>query len=421
MVFLVLAGCSDSPSSAVDDLRQAKPTENWKRDVVSTKLEVDLAEKKGTAHIEVATSSKTGLSFEVGDLSIESVRDERGELPFRIEGSHLHVGLAAKRSGTIEIAYGFHERTALEGQTEAGVTFTWPTFCGNLFPCKSDPADGLRFELSLTGVPSGATAVFPAAIEADAPSYMLAWAVGDYTKLDLGETDAGTRVAAWYLPGEKTAATDGTRDLRDVFDWLEKTYGAYLYGAEVGSVSAPWGGGAFGGMEHHPFWHVSQGSMGDRETHAHEAAHGWFGDGVRIACWEDLTLSEGTVSYLTARALEATAGADAGDDVWASYEQRLDAVIASNDRVARPEGCNQIDVLNDFWNDVVYMKGAFFYRAVEAEVGREALDRTIASFYAEHRGEAASVDDMLEAIRAETGFDPEQLAEGWLRSFGRPD
>src|SRR5439155_6115404 len=135
-------------------------------------------------------------------------------------------------------------------------------------------------------------------IPADAPSYMLAWAVGDYTKVDLGTTSAGRKVSVSYLPGGKAAALAGTKHLPQYFDWLERTYGGYLFGNEVGSVSAAWGAGAFGGMEHHPFWHISNGSLGDAETHAHEAAHGWFGDGVRIACWEDLTLSEGTVSYL---------------------------------------------------------------------------------------------------------------------------
>lgn len=418
---LLVLGCSDGTSSQSEDLKQSKPAKNWSRDVVSTELDVDLEGNRATARIEVGASKRTGVSFEVGDLSIESVRDEKGPLPFKQDGSRLDVGYAAKRSGTIEIAYGFRDHTELQGATSKGLTFTWPSFCGNLFPCKSDPSDGLRFELSLSGVPSGAKAIFPPAIEADAPAYMLAWAVGDYTEIDLGKTASGTSVRAWYLPGEKQATTKGTAHLRDVVEWYEQTYGDYLFGDVVGSVSAEWGGGAFGGMEHHPFWHVSRGSMGDEETHAHEAAHGWFGDGVRIECWEDLTLSEGTTSYVTARALEATAGKAAGDGVWASYEQRLDSVVALQDRVARPEGCNQVDVLNDLWNDVVYMKGAFFYRAVEAEIGREALDRILAGFYAAHREKAAGVDDMLDAIREESGFDPEPLADVWLRSLGRPE
>jgi aminopeptidase N len=66
------------------------------------------------------------------------------------------------------------------------------------------------------------------------------------------------------------------------------------------------------------------------------------------------------------------------------------------------------------------MKGAFFYRAVEQEVGREAIDRALAAFYAEHAGGAASMRDMLRAIEEQTGFDPKELANAWLMSLGRP-
>lgn len=52
----------------------------------------------------------------------------------------------------------------------------------------------------------------------------------------------------------------GGAHLRQVFDWLETTYGEYLFGDEVGSVSVAWGPGAYGGMEHHPYWHVASGA-----------------------------------------------------------------------------------------------------------------------------------------------------------------
>ena len=74
---------------------------------------------------------------------------------------------------------------------------------------------------------------------------------------------AGTKVGVWYKTGGKTAAMSGTRFLADSFNWFEKTYGAYPCGSEVGSVSADWGGGDYGGMEHHPYWHIGRTSMND--------------------------------------------------------------------------------------------------------------------------------------------------------------
>jgi aminopeptidase N len=414
-------GEDDGIGSEVAEARSYEPKTNWKRDLLSTDLAIDLESHTATAVIDVAASTRQGTSLEVPGLHIESVAGERGPLSYRVEDGRLDIGMRARRPDTLTIQYSFDLHTKLEGALETGTTFLWPHFCGNLFPCKSAPDEGTRFALSLTGVADDALAVFPKRIDADAPAYMLAWAIGDYTQIELGTTSAGRNVSVYYLPGEKTAATAGTRNLVEVFDWLERSYGGYIFGNDVASVSADWGPGAFGGMEHHPLWHVSHDSMGDEETHAHEAAHGWFGDGVRIACWEDLTLSEGTVSYLTARAMEAVSGSTVGSRVWADYEERLADVIASEDRLAWPEGCNQIDVLNDLWNEVPYMKGAFFYRAVEDQIGRAALDAAIARFYADNKGGAAGMQDMLDTIERETGYDASELADDWLRSMGRPD
>jgi hypothetical protein len=427
-VFLLLVGASGAASfgcggtetaSASDDLSAKKPTENWKRDILSTDLAVDLASDRATATIHVAESTRTGASFEVGGLEIESVEGASGRLEYRVVEGRLDVGLAAHQEAELTIAYRFTKRTKQQGAMKGGLAFTWPNYCGNLFPCKSTPSDGLRFGLELEGVPEGKAAIYPTEIPADAPAYMLSWAVGDYTTKKLGTTAAGTNVSVFHLPGEATAASKGTAHLVAAFEWFERTYGAYTFGKEVGSVSAAWGAGAFGGMEHHPFWHVSSDSMADEETHVHEAAHGWFGDGVRLACWEDLTLSEGTTSYVTARAIAATAGKAAGDAVWQDYEVRL-AAVAGN--VAWPDAaCNSVDVEQSLWNDSVYMKGAFFYRAVEQQIGAPALDRAIARFYRERHGQAAGVRDMLDTIEAETGFDATPLATAWLQSEVVPD
>lgn len=431
VLLAVLAACSAPPSgvdAAVDaggepdaglDAGPPPVAVDRTRDILRTDLALDLAAHRGTAALSLAASSSTGASFEVGDLTISKVTGPGGPLNFSVAQGWLDVGVPVSAAPTtISVEYTFRDHSNFDGWVaSSGVSFLWPYFCGNLFPCHSAPADGLSFTMAVTGAPAGKTVVFPATIPADAPSYMPAIAVGDYTYLKLGTTDAGTEVGVYYLPGELSAAQQGTRHLDRAFDWYERTYGAYTFGAKVASVSAKWGPGSYGGMEHHPYWHVSSASMNDQETHFHEAAHGWFGDGVRIACWEDFVLSEGTVSYLAARALEAVDGVD----IWPAYQQQLDDAIAAGDTIALPSTCNAIDLLHDkLWSNVPYMKGAFFFRAVEQQVGKPALDRALAKFYREHVGRAARMQELLDVIRSETGFDPTTLANGWLRSLGHP-
>ena len=245
---------------------------------------------------------------------------------------------------------------------------------------------------------------------------MLAWAVGAYTKKQLGVTTAGTKVSTAWLPGGETAALAGTKHLVQAFDWYEQNLGPYSFGHDVASVSVVWGEGMYGGMEHHPYWHVAKDAMNDEVTHVHEAAHGWFGDGVRLRCWEDFVLSEGTVSYLAARALGKVAGAAKEASVWAEYKDELDAAIAEGGAPAWPQGCGQIDILRDkLFTNLPYMQGAFFYKDVAAQIGADKLDQIIGDFYKANRNKAAGMQQMIDAIKAASGFDPTPIAEARLR------
>lgn len=412
----IVAGCAAGGDGDSDDLDD----QDWldgKGDgasavnIAATHLDVDLAARTAVATLELEHNGNVAL--EASGLDIGGVRDDRGNRHFSIREGRL---LVSRVQGSLIVSYGFAIHDHSDGLLPGGSTLIWPYFCGNLFPCHSQPADGTTFTLALAGVPDNKSAVFAPDIAAEAPPYMLAWAVGAYQRTELGTTTSGTRVATYWLPNGETAAKTGTRHLRDVFDWYEQTLGPYTFGDDVASVSVVWGPGQFGGMEHHPYWHVAKEAMNDEVTHAHEAAHGWFGDGVRLRCWEDFVLSEGTVSYLAARALAVTAGPTMEAKVWAEYQSELESAEADGGAPAWPRGCNQIDILKDnLFTNLPYMEGAFFYRDVAAQVGVDVLDGVIARFYRAHVGRAASMQDMVDAIAADTGFDPAPLVASRLR------
>jgi len=396
------------------------------QDTLSTALTVNLAERKATAAITARPAPGAAeLRFEVGNLTDLRVSQGGEPLEAKVENGELRVELPevgeAGAAATLSIEYGLQHGASFDGLLPSGATFIWPYFCGNLFPCRSNPRDGLTFRLSLQGVPEGQIAVFPQTIAADAPPYMLAWAVGAYQHQEIGRTTAGTRLHVYFLPGEEKSAPAATKGLEKFFDRFERTLGPYAFGPDAGSVSVAWGPGAYGGMEHHPYWHISSSSIGEQEVHVHEAGHGWFGNGVRIRCWEDFVLSEGTTSYITARAIGAVNGTFAERRVWSRYRTQLDTAVRDRDAIAWPDSCGQVDVLKDgLFSSIPYMKGALFLKAVADRVGAEKLDRVLGSFYQKHVGAAQGMGDLLDAIRDETGFDPWPLAQAWLRSLGVP-
>lgn len=359
-------------------------------------------------------------SFEAAGLEVRSVTLHDRPVPYRHDGLALHVGVPASPEPlALTVRYRFADPADYGWKSGEHGPLLWPDLCGQVFPCRSSPAEGQRFALALEGVPAGWSAIYPARIELDAPAYVLSWALGAYEHRDLGQTPAGTRLSLWLTPALRAAGAKGTASLVAAFAWAERVLGPYPYGDHAGSVAMAWDGVPFGGMEHHPFWHVAARQFGDDETHVHEALHGWFGNGVRLRCWEDLVLSEGTTSWLSVEALREAAGAERAERLWRSFERRLQRAVASRDQVVWPEGCGETDARRLF-HDVTYMKGAFFLQAVAERTDTDGLLAALATFYRERRGTAAGVADLLEHIRRETGFDPRPLAEAWLRSRGIP-
>jgi aminopeptidase N len=395
--------------------------DNRDRDLLSTALDVRLATLEATASIRIAAGAADGVSFEAQGLQVSEVRDDRGPIDWRHEGGRLLVG-APPTESTVHVDYAFAVHDAFDGLLAGGSTLVWPYFCGNLFPCKSTPADGLTFTLAVHDPPPGQIVVHPAAI-AEAPSYVLAWATGPYSVLELGTTAAGTSIAAWYKPGGEDDAHDGTVHLRAAFEWYEEVLGPYPFGSRAGSVAVAWGPGAIGGMEHHPYWHVAESTMSDPLVQVHEAAHGWYGNGVRMACWEDFVLSEGTVTYLAARALGAVVSQTIADQAWATYETHLATAMQTPAlKIAWPDSCGEIDIIQDrLFSNIPYMKGALFYRALEQRVGAEPLLAVLRSFFQARVGTAARMQELLDAVRDQTGYDPTACAQAWLRSEEIPN
>lgn len=430
LALLPLACAVDAPAPEVAE-DDAKGATGLSRDITDTSLVLDVAAHHGTATIDVAAFSGRSLAFEVGELTIESVTVDGAATAFTLaatqpRGKRLDLGVPSSNAARkVVIEYTFTDQSELHGFVPAKRTsFSWPVFCQNLFPCHTSPADGTRFGLEVQGLPAGSTLVAPTRIDRAAPSYMLAFTYGDYTWHELGHTTQGTTVGVYTRPTTQAAGLRGAAHLVEAQEWLETKLGPYRFGTKVGSVSADWGPSGFGGMEHHPFWHVADQSMAEAETHAHEAAHGWYGNGVRIACWEDFVLSEGTVTYLETIVSGAIAGPAEEERLWSALRQSLVTTVQNGDTQAwiRGKGCNRIDlVTHPLWSRAPYDKGAFFYRDLEAQIGRDAVVATLSAFYMDHEDEPATMADLLARIQRDTGFDPGPLADKWLTSLGLPD
>nr|MBA3540379.1 hypothetical protein [Deltaproteobacteria bacterium] len=168
---ILLLGCGMDAEVEDDDYSWAdgKADGTSSVNIAGTNLDVDLTGLTAVATIDLERNGNVAL--EVGGLAITAVHDDRGNRRFKIQNGTL---LVSSVRGDLVIEYGFAKHAMADGLLPGGSTVIWPYFCGNLFPCHSQPADGTTFTLALSGVPDGKTAVFPESIDTEAPPYMLA-------------------------------------------------------------------------------------------------------------------------------------------------------------------------------------------------------------------------------------------------------
>lgn len=429
----VWAGCA-SPEAASESSTAAGKADGHgaqecpaaaDRTLAATDLTLNAESGRATAVIRLDLQGCRGVELLMDGLTVDEVRDGEGEpldwgLASRAtDAGNFDVLVVPDAFDVLVVDYAFDvDHSDSTEIIDVYSTLSWPHKCGRIMPCHTSPVDGLRLSVAVEGLLEGEVAVTTPALETEAASYMAAVAIGPYERLDIGTSASGIDVFAWWLPilgeGRAEAISTAMAPVVPSLDWLETHLGAYRFGKSLGAVEVDWGEGAdLGGMEHHPYWHVDDGTMTDIETQVHELIHGWYGNGVRIACWEDFILSEGVTSYLTARVIGQVLGAPAEATVWADYGK--DKRSWATAEAWREDTCTLFTVDGtDIWSLAPYRRGAFFLKAVAEAVGADVLDAALGSFYERNVGQAARFIDLLNHIEAETGFDAPGLARETL-------
>ena len=374
-------------------------------EVINTELDLDLQSGAGVAQLEVDEPGWVQLRLRAAGIQATAEGRRR---PMRQDGEMLAVRVGSSRRVTIRYQLQLPEATSWS-------SLSWPDTCGDWFPCQPEVGRASRFTVRVRPPENRRSPLEAYAVESPVPAYAIGLAVGDYRHAELGTTASGTRVQIWWLPETEARLRRGTRHLVALQDWLERSLGPLPYGSVAGSIAVDWAEDGYAAVEHAPLAHVDVDSLERELTHAHEAAHAWFGNGVRIACWEDLVLSEGLATYLSVRAVEAVHGAKRGVEEWARLEgERANRLVA---RDLWSEGCTVSDGRRVI-ERAVYVRGALAMRAIEERVGRPALDEVLRIFVADKRGQAARFRELLDAVAAATGHDVVPIAQSWLMSGG---
>jgi aminopeptidase N len=153
---------------------------------------------------------------------------------------------------------------------------------------------------------------------------------------------------------------------------------------------------------------------------AHEMAHMWFGDLVTMRWWDDLWLNESFAEFMgqwvlasATRFTEAWTGFAASRKPWGyAADQR-----PSTHPVAPTDVPDTAQALLNF-DGISYAKGASALRQLMAWLGEGAFLDGVNAHFARHRFGNAGLEDLLDALAAESGRDVHGWAERWLRTTG---
>ncbi|MGH9721356.1 MAG: M1 family aminopeptidase [Bryobacteraceae bacterium] len=317
------------------------------------------------------------------------------------------------------------------------------------FPCFDEPRFKTPWDLTIR-VKSGqkAFANAPAVREVDEPdgmkavhfatteplpSEVVAFAVGPFDLLD--GRPAGKRaipVRVITPPNRREEGAEALRATGDVLRRLEAYTGIPYPYAKLDHIAMP--EGAFGATENPGLITFRQTSLliaPGKETEervlrlralvTHELAHQWFGNLVTQSSWDDVWLSEGFATWLSARVM---------DESQPAGRRRLSAVVA-RERIMEADAGKQAlavrrplknrEEMASVYNRFVYQKGAAVLLMLEAWLGDERFRDGARVYLKRHRFGAATTADFASALQAASGTDASPVLRSFLDQTGIPN
>jgi alanyl aminopeptidase len=320
-------------------------------------------------------------------------------------------------------------------------TFT-PIEARRAFPCFDEPRFKTPWELTIR-VKHGDKAFSNARVVAEVetsdgmtevrfapteplPAEVVAFAVGPFDVIDGGTAGHGTPIRVIATKGRGDEGAYAAQAAAEVLPRLEAYTGIpYAFG-KLDYVALP--EGAFGAVENpglityranvllvKPSEETPQKMRAIRSVEAHEIAHQWFGNLVTHASWEDVWLSEGFATWLSAKVM---------DQEQSPERKHLGAIVArerimhTDDRPVRL-AMKSRDDFKKVYNPIVYQKGAALLMMLEGWLGKDRVQSGLRAYLKAHRFANATTDDVAVVL----GGVPElrSVMHSFLDSAGVPE
>jgi len=294
------------------------------------------------------------------------------------------------------------------------------------FPCFDEPGFKTPWQLTLR-VPHGLVALSNTRVESQSegadgfttvrfartrplPSYLVAFAVGPWEFVDLGEVGARSTPTRIVVPrGRRADAEFAAHAYPELFTRLEKWFGTGYPFDKLDHIAIPitvnfamenaglitYGAPtllAKPGATTPRFRRISA-SVG-----THEISHQWFGDLVTMNWWDDLWLNEAFATWIADKVVDQwRPDYDRGAARIGARADAIDADALVSARQIREPILARGDILNAF-DQITYQKGATVIGMFEGWIGEETFRSGVRSYIDSRRDGSATSADFLAAL-----------------------
>lgn len=379
---------------------------------------------RGTATLDAtAQESLSSFNLDLVGLEVDAVAVDGEPASTRHEGRDL----AIRPRRILEAGSGFEVTVDYHGQPQVGTAAVpfgggWqqegdtvyvidePDGAQSWFPANDHPRDAATFTITLS-VPPGydtVTSGLPISglddpdlpdiwnIPEQTATYLVAMAVGHFRHEVL--TPAGpVGLTLWYPPDINQGLLEPFRHQAEMIDLFSDRFGAFpfdRYGALI--IEDPGLGGALETQTLSTFGTPIL-PLGEQLV-AHEMAHQWFGDTVRLENWSDVWLNEGFATFAQWLWLEHRDGQAAYNQAVANaYDLMSGASLAEGSQgpalamMRFPPPIRPVP--NDLFNRSVYLRGGLALVAVRDEVGDDTMWEILTQWHERYGGATATTAD----------------------------
>jgi alanyl aminopeptidase len=325
------------------------------------------------------------------------------------------------------------------------MTHLEPTGARRIFPSFDEPSFKIPWKISLRVRKSDA-AFFNTPIESTdevgeqklvhfaetkpLPSYLLAWAVGPYERVEGAPMKTGQPTGVIVTKGKKEWAKYSLQSTPLLMNLLTDYFGHPYNYPKLDLFEVPLGTGA---MENpglisfnqrinlaKPGAQTPQFEIRAAQVEAHEFAHLWFGDMVTTAWWDDIWLNEAFATWGEAKIMERfqPAWGEAADRTQATENAMLVDQLLSARRIRQPIQ-SESDIKTAF-DGITYQKGSAVIGMFEQWVGADKFQKGVQRYLRDHKDGNATAEDFLTAISADAGRDVAPAFESFLDQPGLP-